>query len=200
MPHVEQTRYETLLHDVQAGRDWLAAREGVSAVFSVGFCYGGRLAFLSATRPELELAGAIGFYGVPVGPGRAAMPAPADLARECALPHPGPVRRVDPGIPPMSRSRRSRGAVGRRSRARAGHLSGRASLVLRQQGRPVREASADAWRRVLAFVSRNTPPELLEQRSARSRGRPRSRVGRALLAQLDRQTWSAPRRGGRGRA
>ena len=34
--------------------------------FSVGFCMGGRLSFDLLTRPDLVLAGAIGFYGWPV--------------------------------------------------------------------------------------------------------------------------------------
>ena len=40
----------------------------------MGFCFGGRLAFVSATL-GLDLAGVIGFYGVPLGPGRNDVPA-----------------------------------------------------------------------------------------------------------------------------
>ena len=36
----------------------------VGALFTIGFCFGGRLAFLTAAM-GLDLAGAIGFYGRP---------------------------------------------------------------------------------------------------------------------------------------
>ena len=50
MSHVEQLGWSTLLHDMEAGADELRARSSDRAVFRVGFCMGGRLAFLSATR------------------------------------------------------------------------------------------------------------------------------------------------------
>ena len=46
----------------------------------MGFCFGGRLAFLTPTMPELGIAGAIGFYGWPTGRSRNDTPAPADVA------------------------------------------------------------------------------------------------------------------------
>ena len=49
------------------------------AIFTIGFCFGGRLAFLAKTL-GLDLAGAIGFYGWPVG-ARGDIPAPADFDR-----------------------------------------------------------------------------------------------------------------------
>ncbi|HEV3483849.1 MAG TPA: dienelactone hydrolase family protein, partial [Vicinamibacterales bacterium] len=85
MPHVDQTRYESLLLDTAAAREHLAGR-GIASVFTVGFCFGGRLAFLTGTRPELRLAGVVGFYGGPTGPGRAATPAPIELAHEFTCP------------------------------------------------------------------------------------------------------------------
>ena len=50
-------------------------------MFTVGFCFGGRLTFLTGAQPDLDLAGVIGFYGGPAGTGRAGTPAPLDLAR-----------------------------------------------------------------------------------------------------------------------
>jgi carboxymethylenebutenolidase len=45
----------------------------------MGFCMGGRLAFLTDTF-GLGLAGVVGFYGWPVGPSKNGTPAPADVA------------------------------------------------------------------------------------------------------------------------
>ena len=47
---------------------WMHARFPMAAgerIVAIGFCFGGRLAFLSATLPELGLTGAVGFYGPP---------------------------------------------------------------------------------------------------------------------------------------
>jgi carboxymethylenebutenolidase len=59
------------------------------------------MAFLSATL-GLELAGAIGFYGPPAGPGRAGSPAPADVAAQIASPILGLFGGADRGIPPAA--------------------------------------------------------------------------------------------------
>ena len=80
-PHVAQIEYENNLLDAKAARDRLVD-QGVSHIFTMGFCMGGRLAFVAGTRPELDVTGAIGFYGWPVGPGRGGTPAPAEVASE----------------------------------------------------------------------------------------------------------------------
>ena len=50
----------------------------------MGFCFGGRLAFDSGSL-GLDLAGAVGFYGVPIGP-RNDIPAPVDIAGDLRSP------------------------------------------------------------------------------------------------------------------
>ena len=61
-----------------------------AAVFVVGFCFGGRLAFDTGAL-GLGLAGAIGFYGVPIGP-RNDIPAPVEIAGESPVAGAGSVR------------------------------------------------------------------------------------------------------------
>ena len=63
MPHVEQTTDAGVQADVRAAVDELRAR-GATAVFSVGFCFGGRASWLAAASGH-GLAGSIGFYGSP---------------------------------------------------------------------------------------------------------------------------------------
>ena len=151
-PHVEQVRYATLMADMRAASEELAARPGVSAVFSVGFCFGGRLAFLAASRPELGLSGAIGFYGVVAGPGRADVPAPVEFATDVRCPILGLFGGADPSIPQAAIDGYDR----RLSEAGVEHelvvYPGAPHSFFDRKAADYAEASADAWRRVLDFV------------------------------------------------
>ncbi len=81
MSHVERTTWTGVQADFRAAAHSLRDHDDgrVDSLFTMGFCYGGRLAYLTATL-GLELAGSIGFYGIPVGSGRGGAPAPADVA------------------------------------------------------------------------------------------------------------------------
>jgi carboxymethylenebutenolidase len=87
MPHVNEVTWAGLTADVRAAAEHLRMNdEGrVAALFTTGFCFGGRIAYLTATL-GLGLAGSIGFYGVPVGSGRGGTPAPADVAGQMSNP------------------------------------------------------------------------------------------------------------------
>ena len=86
MPHVEQTRPDTIAADVSAAVAHVRSPEGGAAenLFTVGFCFGGRNSWLSAAGGH-GLAGAIGFYGVP-GAGRDGSPGPRQRAAELEAP------------------------------------------------------------------------------------------------------------------
>jgi carboxymethylenebutenolidase len=101
MPHVGQTTWDGLAADVRAGAAYARSEEAGSpgSLFTIGFCFGGRLSFLSATL-GLDLAGVIGFYGTLVGPGRGGMPAPVDVAAQIASPVLGLFGGADQGITP----------------------------------------------------------------------------------------------------
>ncbi len=67
MPHVQRTTPEGIAADTAAAIDYLRSKEGgaVKAVFTVGFCFGGSNSWnQSAMNPDIS--GAIGFYGRPV--------------------------------------------------------------------------------------------------------------------------------------
>jgi carboxymethylenebutenolidase len=76
-PHVDATTEAGVQADVHAAAERLRA-EGAKAVFTVGFCFGGRNSWVAAASGH-GLAGAVGFYGRP-GPA-------AERAREieCAI-------------------------------------------------------------------------------------------------------------------
>jgi carboxymethylenebutenolidase len=95
--HVQQTRYPNLKLDVTAAAGHLREVARPSALFSIGFCFGGRLAFLSSSF-GLGLAGVIGFYGWPVGESYNESPAPADVAPTFESPVLGLFGGADEGI------------------------------------------------------------------------------------------------------
>ena len=77
MPHVQQTTVAGVQADVHATVEHL--RPDCHAVFTVGFCFGGRQSWLAAASGH-GLAGAIGFYGRP-GRGQDGTPGPAEPSR-----------------------------------------------------------------------------------------------------------------------
>lgn len=155
MPHVDQTRFENLMLDAKAARDYLGGR-GVKSVFTVGFCFGGRLAFLSATRPELGLSGVIGFYGSPMGQGRAGMGAPADLADKFTCAVLGLFGGADQGIPQEAIDEFGRALSTAGVENELITYPGAPHSFFDRKAAEYAEASSDAWRRVLEFVERHT--------------------------------------------
>ncbi len=95
--HVNQTRFPNLRTDVTAAAAHLRAEAGTRALFTIGFCFGGRLAFLSAGF-GLGLAGVVGFYGWPVGETYNGSPAPAEVAATFESPVLGLFGEADEGI------------------------------------------------------------------------------------------------------
>jgi carboxymethylenebutenolidase len=100
-PHVAQTTWAGLSADIAAAASFLRGADGgghVQALFTTGFCMGGRVAFLSATL-GLGLAGVIGFYGWPAGPARNDTPAPTEMVDRFECPVLGIFGGSDQGIP-----------------------------------------------------------------------------------------------------
>jgi carboxymethylenebutenolidase len=157
-PHLAHVRFEDAIADAAAAITDLRAKRDVRAMFSIGFCFGGRLAFLSATREELGLAGVIGFYGVLVGPGRGGTPAPVDLAAEVRGAVLGLFGGADQSIPASSIAEFD-GAL---TDAGIDHdlvtYDGAPHSFFDRKAAEFADASTDAWRRVMEFVRRLTPP------------------------------------------
>jgi carboxymethylenebutenolidase len=151
-PHVPQTTYEGLQADTMAAAARLRTTTAAGRIFTVGFCMGGRLAFLSAGF-GLDLAGVIGFYGWPVGPSRNGTPAPADVATSLESPVLGIFGGADEGI--------GADAVTRFEQALAS--AGVANRIVTYPGAPhsffdrkadeFATASARAWDEVRAFIA-----------------------------------------------
>jgi carboxymethylenebutenolidase len=84
--HTVQTTADTVQQDVAAAVAWLRSPDGgsCSAVFTVGFCFGGRHSWLAAAAGH-GLSGAVGFYGGP-GPFADGSPGPTQRTHAFAAP------------------------------------------------------------------------------------------------------------------
>jgi carboxymethylenebutenolidase len=103
-PHVARTTWAGISADIEAAVTAIRGDPGSDyerpqAVFTLGFCMGGRMSFLAATL-GLDLAGVIGLYGTLVGPWRNDAPAPLDLVGSFASPVLGLFGGADQGIAP----------------------------------------------------------------------------------------------------
>jgi carboxymethylenebutenolidase len=153
MPHVTQATWDGISADIAAGaaqaRD--AGPERAASLFTIGFCFGGRMAFLSPTL-GLDLAGAIGFYGNPTGPGRGGSPAPTDVTSTISSPILGLFGGADEGIPPASidafDAALTKAGVDHRLKA----YPGAPHSFFDRKADQYAEASADAWTEVLDFI------------------------------------------------
>jgi carboxymethylenebutenolidase len=62
--HLDKVNPQQVALDVAAAREYLY-RLVMGPTFSVGFCFGGSQSWRLSSKPELDLAGVIGFYGQP---------------------------------------------------------------------------------------------------------------------------------------
>ncbi len=148
--HVQQTKPDEIQADVAAVVERL--RPTAEAIFTVGFCFGGRNSWLAAAAGH-GLAGAIGFYGRP-GPGADGSPGPTQRAGEFEAPILALMGGADEAIGPEDV----------RAFEEALEQAGVEHEVVTYPGAPHsffdrrQEAfaadSEDAWNRVLAFVER----------------------------------------------
>jgi len=158
MPHVNQVTFANVAADLRAATRHLRMDDErrVEALFSVGFCYGGRLAFLSATL-GLDLGGSIGFYGGPVGTGRSDIPAPADLAASMTNPILGLFGAADQGIPPQAIAQFDSALTKAGVEHRFVSYEGAPHSFVDRKAAEFADASSKAWAETLTFVRGHTP-------------------------------------------
>ena len=156
MPHVERATWDGLSADVRAAAAELRSADAgrVRSLFTIGFCFGGRLAFVTPTL-ELGLAGAIGFYGSPVAV-RAGMPVPVDVVDEMEGAILGQFGGADTSIPPEA----IEGFDAALSKAGLDHrlitYPGAPHSFFDRKATEFAEASEAAWAEVLSFIRAKT--------------------------------------------
>jgi carboxymethylenebutenolidase len=148
--HVPQTKLGELRVDVTAAVEELRRDGRVRSTFVIGFCFGGRLSF-TATTFGLELAGAIGFYGVPTAD--RGSPSPATVAAAMTSPILGMFGGADPSIPPELIAEFEAALSAARVEHELITYPGAPHSFFDRKAAEFSEASADAWARTLAFVA-----------------------------------------------
>ncbi len=157
--HVPLMQHETLNQDVAAAAAYLRSPDGgtVDRLFTVGFCLGGRASLVQAARPELGLAGVIGFYGFPTGTHRTGTPAPADLATSFACPVLAIFGGADQAIPAEVRDAFDKALTDAGIEHRIVVYEGAPHSFFDRKAEEYADASADSWRQVLAFMDVGQP-------------------------------------------
>jgi carboxymethylenebutenolidase len=156
MPHVDQTTTESVQADVGAAVDHL--RGSCRAIFTVGFCFGGRHSWLAAASGH-GIDGAVGFYGRP-GEGRDGSPGPAARAAEIKAPILGLMGGADEGIPVSDVE-----AFGEALEAAGVEhdlvvYDGAPHSFFDRKYEEYAADSEDAWRRTLEFMERRSVREV----------------------------------------
>lgn len=153
-PHVEQLQLPTIVADQQASLQHLRSSTGnEQAAFTVGFCMGGTLSFISGTQ-DLNLSGVIGFYaGMSRGFGGGTL---LERAQDIRTPALGLFGGADQGIP----TEQVTAFDEQLDEAGVDHqviiYPGAPHSFFDRRSAEFSDASADAWERVLRFISEHT--------------------------------------------
>jgi carboxymethylenebutenolidase len=159
MPHVMQTTWDGISADVVAAVEEIRSPDGdrpaPMRTFTIGFCMGGRMAFLSATL-DLGLAGVIGLYGTLAGPWRNDAPAPVDAVGQFDSPVLGLFGGADSAIAPEAIAAFEAGLTTAGMDHRLVIYPGAPHSFFDRKAAEFAEASAAAWDEILAFVAEPT--------------------------------------------
>ncbi len=150
--HATRTSWAGLQADVTAAAAHLRLRRHVKSLFSVGFCFGGRVSFLLATVPALSMTGVIGFYGWPVGRFLNDTPAPAAVASKMAAPVLAIFGGADEKIPAHDVETFRRALAGASVEHELHAYEGAPHSFFDHAQPDHAEAAADAWDRVRRFI------------------------------------------------
>jgi carboxymethylenebutenolidase len=154
MEHVAETTPSGVQEDVAAAVAYLRSPAGGScrAVFTIGFCFGGRHSWLAAAAGH-RLAGAVGFYGRP-GVGRDGSAGPAQRAEELAAPILALMAGDDQAITAADVAAFEEALTESGVEHEVVTYPGAPHSFFDRRQEQFAEASDDAWRRVLTFLHR----------------------------------------------
>jgi carboxymethylenebutenolidase len=146
-PHVAQTTQEGIQADVRAAVERLRPR--ARAIFTVGFCFGGRNSLLAAASGH-GLAGAVGFYANPGE--RDGAPGPTQRAAELEAPILALQAGADQNITAEMNEAFERALTDAGVEHELVTYEGAPHSFFDRRYEEFAEASEDAWRRVLEFL------------------------------------------------
>ncbi|MCH8009396.1 MAG: dienelactone hydrolase family protein [Chloroflexi bacterium] len=153
MEHVAQTKAPQVAADAGAAIAYLRSPEGgsCSAVFTVGFCFGGGNSWMQAAAGH-GLSGVMGFYGRP-GPGRDGSPGPAASAGSFEAPVLALMGGADQGIPKEQVDEYEAALEAAGIEHEIVTYEGAPHSFFDRSYEEHAETAADAWKRVLAFIA-----------------------------------------------
>jgi carboxymethylenebutenolidase len=150
--HFRQLTMDGLNADVAAALGVLRGeRGGAVRTYTLGFCVGGRVSFLQAAEGR-GLDGVIGLYGWPVGEHRSGLPAPLERVDDFSCPVLGVFAGDDYGISADDVATWERALADAGVRHETVVYPGTPHGFFDRLAEEHADASADAWRRVLAFI------------------------------------------------
>jgi carboxymethylenebutenolidase len=147
--HMEQGRPEDVQTDLRAAVEWLRG-EGITSIFTVGFCVGGRNSWLAAASGH-GLKGAIGFYG---SPATRDAPGPTDRASEIEAPILALQAGGDQNITAEHNDAFDQALTDAGVEHEIVTYPGAPHSFFDRKQEDFAEASEDAWNRVIAFIDR----------------------------------------------
>jgi carboxymethylenebutenolidase len=150
--HMDRVTYAGLRTDVDAAVAHLRSTGSDHPIFTIGFCFGGKVSFLASTF-GLDLAGVIGLHAG-LGP-RNDVPSPKDVAAEIRSPVLGLFGDADPSIPPEAIAEFDAALNDAGVEHRFISFSGAPHSFFDRKFAAFAEQNAAAWAEVLAFVGRD---------------------------------------------
>lgn len=156
MPHVRQATPKGVFAEIAASRAQLEKETKARRIFMLGFCFGGRIAFLSSA--ELPgLAGVVGFYGRLSKREGETWPVPAEEAKRMGAPVLGLFGGDDPGIPASDIAAFDNALTDSKVKHHIETYPGAPHSFFDRSFNEHKTECDDAWRRVLAFVRNGDP-------------------------------------------
>jgi carboxymethylenebutenolidase len=152
---------DQILDEIGQSLDWLAAHKNVDSkhLGIIGFCMGGRLAFLANCRFPDRLKAAVGFYGggiAPQGPDRFGRTPPITETQEMQAPILLGYGADDEGIPPAEHARIAETLSAAKKRYTltvypdAGH-----GFLCEERASYAPQAAEQAWPEIIGFLQVN---------------------------------------------
>ena len=156
MPHVRQTTPKGVFADIAATKSHLEKETKARRTFVLGFCFGGRIAFLSSAE-QPGLAGVVGFYGRLGKRENDPWPVPAEEEPRMRAPVLGLFGGDDPGIPPTDIAAFDNALDAAKLPHHIHTYPGAPHSFFDRTFNEHKAECDDAWRRVLAFMKTGDP-------------------------------------------
>lgn len=152
-PHVQETTWTGIAADIRAAAAEIRSDETrVTSLFTIGFCFGGQVAFDTPTL-GLGLTGAIGFYGSPVRDRGNGTPIPVEVASEMQGAVLGLFGGADGGIPAEAVASFGGALTAAGIDHRLISYEGAPHSFFDRKAAEFADASDAAWGEVLAFIA-----------------------------------------------